>query len=154
MKMHLHRRTRVGGCLLTFCVILLLTSLSYGQQSSSMFDVIYKPKELKKDIQFVKRQLEEQHPALYWYIEKPLLDHMFDSLAKSIKEPLPLSQFRYKLARILASIGDGHISLQLNPDNLTSQDSLNFDGSKILPLKQLEYEIIDKRLFVAKSYDT
>ena len=138
-----------------FCAILLLvTSVSYGQQSPSMFEVTYKPKELKKDILFVKQQLEEKHPALYWYIDKSQLDGKFDSLAKSIKKPLTLRQFRYKLACVLASIGDGHMSLQFDQEYLTSQDKRNVDGTKVLPLKQLEYEIVEGRLFVAKSYDT
>lgn len=138
-----------------FCAILLLvTSVSYGQQSPSMFEVTYKPKELKKDIQFVKQQLEEKHPALYLYIEKSRLNSKFDSLENSIKKPLTLSQFRHKLACVLASIGDGHMSLQFDQDNLTNQDKRNVDGTKVLPLKQLEYEIVEGRLFVAKSYDT
>lgn len=137
-----------------YAILLLMTSVAYGQQSPSMFEVTYKPKELKKDIQFVKQELEEKHPALYWYIQKSHLDYKFDSLEKSIKRPLTLSQFRYRLARVLASIGDGHISLQFDQDNLTSQDKRNSDGTKVLPLKQLEYEIVEGRLYVAKSYDT
>ncbi|MEJ2881087.1 S41 family peptidase [Pedobacter sp. GR22-6] len=113
----------------------------------------YNPGKLKADVGFVKRQLEDHHPALYWYITKKSLDYKFDSLSKSIKEPLSFAQFRYKLACVLADIGDGHMSLLFDQNKLNENDVSKFNGTKVLPLKQLEYEIIGNKLFIARSHD-
>nr|WP_068892363.1 S41 family peptidase [Pedobacter panaciterrae] len=137
-----------------FSVILFLSFSSKGQQVTSMFDQMYKPEELKEDIRYLKQQLEDQHPALYWYIKKYKLNYKFDSLSKSIVVPISIGQFRYKLACVLASIGDGHMALLFDQNKLKTADISKFDGSKAFPLMQFEYEIFDKKLYIAKSQDT
>lgn len=43
-------------------------------------DKIIKSAGLKNDFKILRQTLEEAHPGLYWYTEKPLMDKHFDSI--------------------------------------------------------------------------
>lgn len=132
-------------------LLLFLSFTTKAQESNSMFNRVYDQTQLREDISFVKQKLEEQHPNLYWYIKKSKLNYKFDSLNRSIKAPITLVQFRHTLACVLASIGDGHMSLMFDQNNMTEIDKQKFDGGKLFPLQQFEYEIFDGKLYIVNS---
>ena len=73
-----------------------------GQPATAQ-DKLFSVAELKADIQFLKTRLENNHPGLYLYSAKSVIDHVFDSLENGISQPLTGREF-YKLISIISSI--------------------------------------------------
>ena len=97
-------RKRFSIVLLTlFLPVVLVTGQPINNQEK-----IFSIAELKADLQFFKSKLENNHPGLYLYNPKSVIDHVFDSLENGISQPLSERAF-YKHISILSSvIKDGH----------------------------------------------
>ena len=136
------------------CFFILLVSISSfckAQKPISVFLEKHNVTELKKDVDFVKSNLEEKNPNLYWYITKAQLNKKFDSLKRALTQPLTNSDFKYKLACVLASIGDGHMTLKFDANKLYPEERSNFDGSKILPIQKFVFKVLDNRLYIIEN---
>jgi C-terminal processing protease CtpA/Prc len=134
-------------------VLLLLHCFTLGkaQNDSSVFVKTYSPAQLRQDIKYVRDTLTKKHPNLYWYIIKGRLNKKFDSLEKAINTPLTAVQFKFKLQCVLASIGDGHISLLVNGQKISPDDKLFFYGGTAYPIQQLTYRILNGKLYVIQN---
>lgn len=102
---------------------------------------------LRKDIDFTQRKLEELHPKLYWYITKEELNFQFDSLKTSIKTPLKPNEFYQKLAPIIANIKEGHLRLYPYDKRLTKKEIKHLKNQKGL-LNRYNFVIDHDRIFV------
>ncbi len=81
-----------------------------GQHAAAQ-DKVYSIAELKADIQFLKTRLENNHPGLYLYSAKSVIDHVFDSLENGISQPLTGREFYKHISIISSIIKDGHTIL-------------------------------------------
>ncbi len=72
---------------------------------------VHKIADLQRDVDKTYHKLQKNHPRLYQYISKEQLDFKFDSLKKSINSPLTSKEFYLKLAPVVKTIGQGHISV-------------------------------------------
>ena len=63
---------------------------------------------LQSDFRFLRMKLKTVHPALYRYTSKVKMDLLFDSLNRSIKEPLNEQQFLSLIQLLSEKIRDGH----------------------------------------------
>jgi hypothetical protein len=128
--------------ILLICIAVLQTS--YGQTANtgeSLFSVAA----LKEDIKYLKSKLENNHPGLYLYASKALVDSVFDSLENSIVTPLSEQEFYKHITIISSIIKDGH-TIILPAAGTSLYHSQN---SKFLPY---HFNIIDGRLFIDMVY--
>jgi len=132
-------------------LLLILTSCASHDKQNRHYHQLIAPKQLKKDVNYVQKNLQKMHPDLYWYITKEALDFKFDSLRNSLNEALTPNEFFMKISPIVAAVGQGHMSM--NMVNLTSSDSLKkkYKNSKH-PLDGFEFEYHNERLYIKNIY--
>jgi len=123
-----------------FFTFLVLQNLSFGQTTNNP-GVVFSPAELKADIKYLKTKLEKNHPGLYLYTSKPIIDNAFDSLETSISKPLTESEFYRHITIISSIIKDGHTIILPNAET-TSKQGITSD---FLPY---HFVILDNRLFL------
>src|SRR5262249_1378092 len=68
-------------------------------------------KEIKEDLFFLRKTLEEGHPGLYPYTTKANMDKLFDETKKKLNPPMDELAFYRILPPLTAAIKDGHTSL-------------------------------------------
>ncbi len=107
---------------------------------------------LKKDIDYSYKKLQQLHPALYWYIDKPILDAKFDSLKTTVTEPLKPAELYLKLAPVIAQIKEGHLRLVPPEKMLTRKELKKLKNQKGL-LGRMNYVIDNDRIFVKDNTD-
>jgi hypothetical protein len=66
------------------------------------------PDELKEDLDFLFKTIEEVHPNMYAYTSKEEFEPMQDELYRQIKRPISQLDFYKLLAPVVASLKDGH----------------------------------------------
>jgi Periplasmic protease len=137
---------------LIFLVLILngcISTKTYNQRIEKK----YSPKELRQDVDFVKRKLVKLHPDLYWYISKENFDKEFDSLKLAIKDSLTSQEFYYKLAPLVSSVRQGHTRLILNAKRYTTKETNDLKISKFgySPLDKVKFGLYDGKLFVTQN---
>ena len=106
--------------------------------------------QLRKDVDYTYQKLQKFHPNLYWYISKEKLDHKFDSLKTTIKEPLAANQFFFKLAPVVASINEGHLRLRSISRQYSKAEQKELKSKKPL-FALMDYKIIDDKIYVKEN---
>lgn len=133
---------------LFFCATFSVDAQYLDQMSKQLFQ----PSELKKDIDLVQTTLEREHPNLYLYIPKKVLDYKFDSLRKTIDKPITPIALYIKLQRVISSIGDGHLTVEIDYSKFTPQDIAFLKKPSLQhPIYQFNYYVTGKRLFITKN---
>lgn len=138
---------------LVFLVLFFGTTVGLNAQHlDQMSKQLYQPSDLKKDIDLVQTTLEREHPNLYLYINKKALDYKFDSLRKSIDKPLTPIALYIKLQHVISSIGDGHLTIDIDYSKLTPRDIAFLKKPSLQhPIYQFGYYVTGKRLFITKN---
>lgn len=67
---------------------------------------------LKRDFQILRKTLEEAHPGLYWYADKKVLDHYFDSTYALINHDMTSTDFFKLLLPVIANVRCIHTNLK------------------------------------------
>lgn len=111
------------------------------------------PDEIKSDIDFASKKLQQLHPNLYWYISKKDLDFKFDSLKSTIDKPLTPIQFYFKLQPVISQIKEGHLTLRI-PDKKYNKKYLDKMKDTKGLFTRLDYYIENNRMFVEKNKDS
>ncbi|WP_415371034.1 S41 family peptidase [Patiriisocius sp. Uisw_047] len=106
--------------------------------------------DLQADVAKAYHQLQRNHPRLYQYISKEQLDTSFDSLQKSIKEPLTSMQFYLKLAPVVKMIGQGHISV-VPPQKRRTRKVRNTYKDKKFDFYTSQFKYIDNHLILTRA---
>lgn len=75
----------------------------------------YAVAELQADLAYVRRALEEAHPALYWYTPKDSLDRAFDRTAAALTQPLTEPEYWRLLQTLVTRVRCGHTRVQHSP---------------------------------------
>ncbi|MCS3532173.1 S41 family peptidase [Chryseobacterium sp. JUb7] len=133
--------------------IILLTSCSSIRKHNEQRASCISPEKLKEDVDFTYSKLKEMHPKLYWYISKEKLDHQFDSLKKTINEPLTPIQFYFKLQPVIANIREGHLALRIPRKKLTRREIKSLDAKKGM-FSRFGYYIQDDHLYIIENKDS
>lgn len=118
----------------------------YNDAVTRSHDII----DLQNDVAKTYHQLQRNHPLLYQYISKERLDFKFDSLQQSITTPLTSKAFYLKLAPVVKTIGQGHISVAPPQKRRTKtvQKSLK---KKKFDFYTNEFKYIDDHLILARA---
>ena len=138
---------------LAFLVLFFYTTFNVkAQYLDQMSKQLCPPADLKKDIDLVQTTLEKEHPNLYLYISKKALNYKFDSLRKTIEKPITPIALYIKLQRVISSIGDGHLTVEIDYSKLTPQDIAFLKKPSLQhPIYQFGYYVNGKKLFIAKN---
>jgi hypothetical protein len=93
--------------ILTAVFFLLVQARSIGQTDSLRYRVL-KPEQMTEDFKFLRKILEETHPALYRYTPKEVMQRKMDSIAGSLNAPMAFYDFYRLLASLIADIRCAH----------------------------------------------
>ncbi len=131
-----------------FVVINIIYSCKSQQKFNTKITSKHAPQELRKDLEIVQNSLENNHPGVYWYINKKDLDFKFDSLKNSLNDSLTPLQFYREIAHVVAAVKCGHTRIAYPGISLNKfqKDSVKKAGLK--PLSQLYYFVDSNRIFV------
>lgn len=131
--------------LLTFLLALFVfLNASFGQATNQQ-EFVFSTDELKADVKYLKTKLENNHPGLYLYTSKPVMDKVFDSLENSITQPLTGVEFYKHITIISSIIKDGHTIL-LPAEAITNSGD---NSSNFLPY---HFVILNNRLYPDMVY--
>ena len=138
--------------ILLFLTTLFLGSCNSVKRYNEQFDAKIAPDKLQQDVTYIHNKLTKLHPQLYYYISKKDLDYKFDSLKKSIQEPLTRKEFYFKISPVFASIRQGHINVVVPRKRLSKERLKIIDSTSLLtPISDLEVEFYNKKLYVVKN---
>lgn len=129
---------------------MILFSCQSARKSNRFLEKPIPAVDLRKDVDFTYLKLQRFHPNLYWYISKQDLDHKFDSLKKSIVQPLTPNQFYFRLAPVVASINEGHLRLRPLPKRYSKAEQKLLKTKKPL-FAMMDYKVIGDKLFVKEN---
>ena len=111
-------------------------------------DAIYPVAELQQDVAQIQSVLNEAHPALFRYSASGAIDSAFRALRDSARIPMTAVHFWKHAASAVAVIRDNHTTIVPSQGMF---DAIYRDPGASLPLR---LAIIDRRLFVSRSYMT
>lgn len=107
--------------------------------------------ELKSDVDFTYKKLQNLHPNLYWYIAKKDLDYKFDSLKFAINRPITRLAFYKKLSPVVSAVRQGH-TLVYPPEKLmTKKETKALLKKGTGPFSQFDFDFINDKLYVVKN---
>jgi hypothetical protein len=89
------------------CTIVLLSGPFTAAQSS-----VFRPPQLQKDFDVLRRAVEEAHGGLYRFTPKADLDRVFASARTKLDRPMTTLTFGATLSEALAAVRDGHLRLE------------------------------------------
>jgi hypothetical protein len=123
--------------LLLLCIPLIKLLAQTKTDGESLVQV----DKLKEDLLFLRKKLEVNHPNLYLYTAQQEIDKLFDSLYRTITEPLTVSGFYKHISCISSVIKDGH-TIILPADKTTEYHN------KHSPFLPYHFTIVENRLFI------
>lgn len=122
-------------------MLYFFTSVYIGfGQAGTEDEKVFSVESLKADLKYLKNKLENNHPGLYLYSSKEVIDKTFDSLESSLAKPLTGRAFYKHISIISSVIKDGHTIIL----PASAMSVANGDTSTFLPYHLL---IIDGRLY-------
>ena len=107
--------------------------------------------DLKSDVDYIYDRLQKMHPRLYWYISKEKLDYKFDSVKKTIVQPMKSFDFFNKIAPIIKTIGQGHMGVYPPGKKYSKTELKALIKKGVGPFSQFEFELFDGKVFVVKN---
>ena len=138
---------------ITYLVISILifsgcTSIKqHNEHRNDLISVTY----LKNDVDFIYNRLQKMHPKLYWYVSKKQLDFKFDSLKNTIVTPIKSYDFYRKLAPVIKTIGQGHMSVIPYSKKFTKTEIKQKTKNGIAPFSQFDFEQLNDKIYVVKN---
>ena len=76
----------------------------------SLGNELFTPKQMKEDVDYFLKTIENTHPNMYAYASKEAVKERVDELLKELDKPLPYKDFYAKVAQ-LNSLFDGHTQI-------------------------------------------
>jgi hypothetical protein len=101
------------------------------------------PTQMQQDFSILKKSIEKDHPAPFWYITKSSFDSLYQSLLVSLKDSLTHFQFRQRASKLVGSINCGHTSVR-SPQAFV--EKVNNSSFSLMPLG---FRVIDTQLIVS-----
>lgn len=132
------------------CLSLLLSCQSIRQFNEELSQPVSVEK-LHSDVDFSYKKLKQLHPKLYWYISKEKLDFKFDSLKKSIKNPMTGLAFYKELSQVVKTIGQGHLGISPSLEKLSKKEQKLLKKKGKSAFSQFDFEFIDNKLIILKN---
>lgn len=107
---------------------------------------------MQQDINYVEHKLWKMHPDLFLYVREDQLKIKFDSLRRTIRQPLLPNQFQLALASVLAEVRQGHMTLSplISKFDPKGKDKVRYQKSKG-PFSQLGFHWQENTLYLSKN---
>lgn len=97
--------------ILVYFFLLSICSCVSVEKYNAHIDKEIPVNKLKKDIDFAYKKLKRYHPKLDMYLAQDKIDFKFDSVKKSIEQPLKPNDFYVKFFPVFESLAHGHTDL-------------------------------------------
>lgn len=136
--------------LLILCFTVVVTSCASVEKHNMQVKKQHPVEDLHEDIDKVYEQLQRNHPHLYQFTSKKVLDFKFDSLKKAIDEPMDSRTFYKQLSAVTKYVGQAHMSLSPPSIRLTKKERKAFDKTKF-DIDNLDFEYLDGKLFIVNA---
>ncbi len=128
-------------------VLMLVASCKSVKKYNAQIARLHSIENLQTDVDKVYTQLKKNHPKLYQYTPKEVLDFKFDSLRASITTPINSRDFYKKLAPVVASVRQGHISVGSATKQFTNKEHKKLKKQKF-EFYDLDFEYLNNKLWV------
>ena len=115
---------------LIYLSFLLIGSCVSVEKYNAHIDKEIPANKLKKDVDFVYKKLKRYHPKLDLYTSQEQIDYKFDSLKKTINQPLKPNDFYVKFFPIFESLEHGHTDIYPLFKRLDKKRTKKFKESK------------------------
>tara|TARA_R110000868_G_scaffold57476_7_gene177446 strand:+ start:5634 stop:7190 length:1557 start_codon:yes stop_codon:yes gene_type:complete len=135
---------------LVFVSLFFVQCASIKKHNSHLNDLI-SAKDLKLDVDFTYKKLQQLHPDLYEYISKKELDSKFDSLKTTIRKPMTSLVFYKKLSPVVASIKQGHTFVYAPTKLMSKKETKAITKKGTGPFSQFDFDFINDKLYVIKN---
>ncbi|WP_179354054.1 S41 family peptidase [Winogradskyella vidalii] len=149
----LHRLdSRIKNELLLFVLglTILLSSCASVEKHNNQVTKLHPAKDLHQDIDHVYEQLQKNHPHLYQFTSKAVLDFKFDSLKKAIDSPMNSHDFYEQLSQVTKHVRQGHMSLSPPGLRLNRKERKALRDTKF-DINNLDFEYVDDKLFISNA---
>ncbi|AFL82492.1 periplasmic protease [Aequorivita sublithincola DSM 14238] len=135
---------------LLFIASIIFTSCSSIKKYNEQISKLHSPQELREDVDAAYNQLKKYHPRLYQYTPKEQMDFKFDSLKNAIKTPLSSRDFYEKLAPVVGSVRQGHVSI--SPPNIkrSRKERKNYKD-KAFAFNTMDFEYLENTLWLTNA---
>lgn len=136
--------------LLAFVLVILSSCGSvkkYNEHITAKHDI----EDLHSDVDKLYKQLKKHHPKLYQYTSKNELDFKFDSLKKSINQPMTSKAFYRKLVPVVAHVRHGHVDVGSVSKQFTKKERKALIKKKF-EFYDLDFEYLEDKLWVKNSF--
>ncbi|CAH2213901.1 S41 family peptidase [Tepidibacter aestuarii] len=134
----------VKNILFTFLVFSLCLITAYANNTEEKENV-YSKNQVKEDIEFMIKTMEDVHPNLYFKVSKEDIKKEIDEQLKEIDKPINSIDVYRKCAPIISKLQDGHTSIQLPQDyieKITASDKILY----------MDVEIEDGKMYIKNTY--
>ncbi|MEW4925553.1 S41 family peptidase [Algibacter sp. 2305UL17-15] len=131
-------------------VAFLLSSCVSVKKHNEQITKLHSVEELHEDIDKAYSQLKKQHPKLYQYTPKAILEFKFDSLKRAITTPLTSRDFYKKLAPVLTNVRQGHVAVKPMGKRFERKELKKLKKKKF-EFYDLEFEYLDDKLWVKRT---
>ena len=132
-----------------FSFILFMSCTSVKTHNAQII-ALHSVEDLRTDVDKVYFQLQKNHPRLYQYTPKEVLDFKFDSLKSSMNKPIDSREFYKKLAPVVAHVRQGHVSVGSADIYYTSKELKALKKRKF-EFYDLDYSYVDNKLWVTHT---
>lgn len=133
--------------LLLFIVLVLFASCGSVKRYNKQITTLHPVEDLHTDVDKLYKQLQKHHPNLYQYTPKAVLDFKFDSLKKTINNPINSRDFYKKLSPVVTHVRQGHVSVGSVSKQFTKKERKVLKENKF-EFYDLDFEYLDNKLWV------
>lgn len=136
--------------LFILCITFLFASCASVEKHNIQVTKLHSVEDLQEDIDHVYEQLQRNHPHLYQFTSKDVLDFKFDSLKNAIKTPMDSRTFYRQLAVVTKHVRQGHMSLSPPGLRYKRKDRKALKKTKF-DINNLDFEYVENKLFIANA---
>lgn len=133
------------------CVLIVFTSCKSVKSYNAKIAERHSVKDLRQDVDAVYNVLQRDHPRLYQYTSKAILDFKIDSLKKTINTPLNSRGFYKKIAPVISAVRQGHLSVSSANKKFTKKEYKALKKNTF-EFYNLDFEYFDNKLWVLNSH--
>jgi len=122
----------------------MVVSLAWAAAVPSSSDLLT-PAQLQEDEAIVRASLEEGHPGVYRFTEKPKLDALFERASACLRRPMTSLELYRLLAPVVAQVKCGHTRLE--PSNAEYDEERT-----VVPLLPLYVRVLGGQAYGFRDY--
>jgi hypothetical protein len=129
------------------CKILMLIVICFSLSLNAQKISELSPQQLKADLDFLEKKIEQYNPALYVYNSKKVFTEQIDVIQNSIKKPIRALHFYKLLCLAVAGTNEGHITIGTEKDHFYK----GFFGEEFKSLP-LGVHFIGEKIYVWQNF--